>query len=88
MGFRKARIAFEDFYEVGDPKRGGAGEYVSDSTEIEIAGPALGEIDIAHGFERNTNEKMEPIALRSDKCLDDDIVRDVVSGCATWKKQI
>src|SRR2546430_552855 len=88
LRFRKASIVFIDFDEVGDPERRGAGEHFVHAREVQIARAVFGKIDITHGFERDANEEMKTIALRFDKCLDDDIVGDVVRGRATWKEQI
>jgi len=85
--FRKAKITFVGFDEIGDPKRCGAWEQVVDAREVEIAGPTLGKINIAHGFERHANEQMKMRSLRLDERLDGNVVGDVVSRCAPRKEQ-
>jgi len=57
------------------------------SREIEIARAAFGKIDVAHGFERHTNQQMKMRALRLDERLDGNVVGNVVSRCATRQKQ-
>src|SRR5437879_6915809 len=47
LRFRKASIVFIDFDEFGDPERRGAGEHFVHAREVQIAGPAFGNIDIA-----------------------------------------
>src|SRR5467141_3802941 len=88
LGSRKTNIIFIDFDEIGDPESCSARRYGSDFREVEVASPALGKINIAHGLERNANQEMEPLALRFNKRLHCDVVRNVVSGRGTWKEQM
>src|SRR6266446_1917689 len=87
LRFRKASIVFVDFDEARDPEGCGAWEYGSDLSKIEIARAALRKADVAHGLEWNANEEIEPTALRFDKCLDGDIVWDIVSNRGTRPEQ-
>ncbi len=52
-----------------------------------MARAAFRKVDVAHGFEWNANEEMEPTALRFDKCLDGDIVWDIVRSRGTRPEQ-
>ena len=55
----KANVVFVEFDGVGDPEGGGVVQQRVDAREVEIAGAGGGEVDVAHGRERDADQQIE-----------------------------
>ena len=78
----EAGIAFVQLDIVGNPQCSRVTKRGVGSREVQIARPACRKIYIATGTERHSNEQVQPLSLRLEKCLNRDVVRDIVSGRA------
>src|SRR5712692_2564147 len=87
FGIGQANIALVDFDKVGDPQGSRAGKQAGSAREIEIAGAAFGEVDVAHGLQRHANQEMKMGARRLDKHLNGYIVGNVMSRRARRQQE-
>ena len=72
-------VAFIHFKEAGDPQLGRAGKQSTCARDIQIAGPAQGKADVAHGLERHTHQHMNMLAFRLDVHLDGHVFGNILS---------
>ena len=62
----------------GDPDGRSRAQRLVGAREIDVAGAALRDLDIAQGLQRHAHEKTESVPFRLEERLDDDGVRNVV----------